>query len=505
VTLLVVNKSVLYEKLKDIVGSENVTDKEIILESYMATTTGKFSVGKQEMPEEIKKPGFIVRARNTEEVQEVVRLANQYKVPIIPVGALTSTYYETVPMEGCIMMDFSRMNKIEIDEELMTATFEPGVTWSQAYLKMTPLGYMPSYQASPASVSIVGTTSQAGMHLPLDKQMGGGPHNVSYYSDLTIGLEVVLPTGKLLVTGSAALPGVKQHKARAYGPNLAHIFLGAQGTLGIITKQTLPLWRIPEARCMVQGNFKDENFKGLARASYRIFNDFYEGPIWAEQQWSIFDGTQEPFEWEYYVQLYGNKERVEFDRKFSERIIEEEGGVIIKHPRILEVETDWSPQLYEEMIYWRPRANSIAMQPSEISGVNLAGEADYQKTPELHDAALKILSRHGVRFNRIRKGLLRTDIRSGVQQFSLSYLYDLNDAEEVRKAKAINEEWTRTLPQIIGDPERLKSPAYRFAPSTAKELMPKLGEYYELLKNLKRMVDPNRIMNPGKLMDIESY
>jgi FAD/FMN-containing dehydrogenase len=372
---LVVNQSLLHEKLVDIVAAENVTDREIILEAYMAITTGKFSFGKQAMPEETKKPGFIVRPGNTNEVQEVIRLANQYKVPVIPVGALTPTYYETVPTEGCIMIDFSRMNKIEIDEELMIVTFEPGVIWAQAYLKMTPLGYMPSYQASPASVSILGTTSQAGMHLPLDKQMGGGPHNVSYYSDLTMGLEVVLPTGELLITGSAALPGAKPYAPRAHGPNVAHIFLGAQGTLGIVTKQTLPLWRIPEARHMVQGNFKDDNFNGLARASYKIFMDFYAGPIWAEQQWAIYDGTQEgkPFEWEYYVQLYGNKERVEFDRNFAEKIITEEGGTIIPKPRILEIETDYSPQLYEEMVYWRPRANSIALQPSDLSGVTLGG------------------------------------------------------------------------------------------------------------------------------------
>jgi len=257
---------------------------------------------------------------------------------------------------------------------------------------------------------------------------------------------------------------------------------------------------------MVQGNFKDDNFNGLARASYRIFNDFYGGgPIWSEQQWSIYDGTQEPFEWEYYVQLYGNKERVEFDRKFSEKIIKEEGGTIISKPRILEVETDYSPQLYEEMIYWRPRANSIAMRPSEIGGMNLRGVAPHYKTPELHDAALKILDKHGIPLNRIKKGLLRTDIRSGVQSFSMSYDYDLSDAEEVRRAKAINEEWERVLPETLGDLMRPRPFRYRFGPSAARELMPKLGEYYNLLVKLKRWLDPNRIMNPGKLMDLEPY
>ncbi len=492
-------KSVLYERLKAIVGAENVTGKEVIMETYTATARGRRD-RTEILIEKPKKPDFVSRPGNTEEVQEIVRLANEYKVPVIPMGAFTSEYAESVPLEGGIILDFSRMKHIEIDAELMTVTFEPGVTWADAYRTMTPLGYMASHQALPASVSILGSTTQAGTHLPLDKLEG--PWGTSYYSDLTMGLEVVLPTGELLVTGSAALPGVKPYAPRAHGPNVAHIFLGAQGTLGIVTKQTLPLWRIPEARHMVQGNFKDDNFKGLTRASYRIFHDFYEGPIWAEQQWAIYDGTQEgkPFEWEYYVQLYGNKERVEFDRRFSEKIIKEEGGTIISSPRILEVETDYSPQWYEECIFWRPRANSIVNMPFGTRNLILGAAVSYDKTPEVHDAALNLLAKHGLTWSRIRKGILRTDIRSGIQIFSISYIYDLNDAEEEKRVKAINEEWREFLKV-----RPLPTAYRRLPPESAKVVMPMLGEYYELLKKLKRWLDPNRIMNPGKLMDLEPY
>ncbi len=497
-------KSLLLEKLKSIVGSENITDNEIVMEAY--TEAGTHMGREHEQKEATRKPSFIVRAGSTGEIQQLIRLANKCKAPVIPIGAMTSVYRETTPLEGGIVLDFSRMTEIELDEELMTVTFEPGVTWAQAYRDLAMKGYWVSNQASPGSVSILGTTSQAGMHLPLDK-LAVPPTNTSFYSDLTIGLEVVLPTGEVLVTGSAALPGAKPHKARAYGPNLAHIFLGAQGTLGIITKQTLPLWRIPEARHMVQGNFKDANFKGLARASYRIFHDFDEGPIWAEHQQAIYDGTKGPSEWEYYVQLYGNKERVEFDRKFSEKIIKEEGGKIIANPRMLEVETDYSPQDYEEMIFWRPRANSIALPPSNIGSVNLRGEAPHHKMPELHDAAIEVLAKHGVPLSRIRFGLFRTYTLSGIQSVNIRYLYDLNDAEEVKRANVIDEEWARVVPEIMGDLARKALPFvyYRPTPTTAKELMPQLGEYYRLLKKLKRMLDPNRIMNPGKLMDLEPY
>ncbi len=514
---MAVDNSYLYKKLKNIVGSENLTDKELIVEAYTMSTAGKFSVGMQEAPE-AEKPGFIARPGSTEEIQAIVRLANEYKVPIIPVGAMTSTYYETVPTLGCIMLDFSRMKKIEIDEELMTVTFEPGVTWAQAYRELAIKGYWVSNQASPGSVSIVGTTSQAGAHMPFDKY--AVPFG-SYYSDVTLGTEVVLPTGELLVTGSAALPGAKPQRHRAYGPALGHIFLGAQGTLGIVVNQTLPLYKIPEVRHIVTGLFTHENYGGLSRAMQRIMADQFEGPIWAERVSAFYDAPTRQ-EWELYVQLYGSKKIVKALRKISEEIIIEEGGKIFtgKPLRFLEPEASESPQGYEEWIYWRPRANSIVsplmdvaigpvgQESAPIGGIG--GVAPYQKMPELYAALLKLFVKHGIPISRIRKGQAMVLGSAYKQIMILSYYYDPKDPEEVKRAKAISEEWSQIYAKITGvkytDALGFGGPiSYRMSPTMAKTAMPMLGEYYNLLVKLKRMLDPNRIMNPGKLMDIEPY
>jgi FAD/FMN-containing dehydrogenase len=515
ILVLAVTHSVLYKKLEGIVGSGNLTDKELIVEAYTTSTTGRFSVGMQEMLE-AKKPGFIVRPGSKEQIQEIVRLANQYKVPIIPVGAMTSAYYETVPTLGCIMLDFSRMKKIEIDEESMTITLEPGVVWAQAYRDLAVKGYWVSAQASPASVSIVGTTSQSGTHMPYDKYP---TVFAGFYSDLTLGLEVVLPTGELLVTGSAALPGAKPHVERAYGPGVAHIFLAAQGTLGIVVKQTLPLFRIPEVRHIVTGLFTHENYGGLSRALQKIMYEQFEGPVWIERLSAFYDGTKRQ-EWELYVQLYGRKAIVEALRKFSEEIILKEGGTLCSTPRILEPEDTESPQMYEEWIFWRPRANSIisplldvaigpaGQESAPIGGIG--GVAPYQKMPELYAAMLKLFAKHGIPISRIRRGMAQVNTRSATKQSTLlSYYYDPKDPEEVKRAKAINEEWSQIYAKITGEKYTgalsFGPIPYRFSPSLAKTAMPRLGEYYKLLVKLKRMLDPNRIMNPGKLMDIEPY
>ena len=395
-------KPFYYEKLENIVGRGNVTNKEIIMEAYTASYAGTAAVHPLELKP--KKPGFIVRAGSTEEVQGIVRLANEYKVPVIPMGSLTSMYSEAVPSEGGIMLDISRMKNIEIDEELMTVTIEAGVTWAQAYRELAVKGYWIANQSLPPAVSIMGATTQAGMHLPMNK------HALvfsTYYSDLTIGAEIVLPTGELLITGSAALQGAKPQRARAYGPDVGHIFLGAQGTLGIIVKQTLPLWRIPEARHIVQGSFKDKNFEGLTRTLQRIMHDNFESAIWAEKVWGWYNTKAE--EWQLYVVLFGSKERVESDRKFSEKIIREEGGTVYEgHSPMLKPETDYSGNpmglAYEEAIFWRPRANSIVTPPPGTGLCSIVGEGNYDQLPQLYEAALGVLANHGVPKSRIRMG-----------------------------------------------------------------------------------------------------
>jgi len=270
---------------------------------------------------------------------------------------------------------------------------------------------------------------------------------------------------------------------------------------------------------MVQGNFKDENFKELSNSMYKIMDDQFEGSVLTEMVWAIYDGTQEPFEWEFYVEIFGSKDFVDFYRKSSEKLIIEEGGKIITSPRILEPETDYSPQFYEEFIYWRPRANSICQIPSGLGQLRIGGTVSYDKLPELHDALLKVLAKHGFTKDRMRRGIIRGRQRNPTHLgLSLSFLYNQNDPEEVKRAKTVREEWGPILIQITGG-KRLDSyimsevkgekgsevVVYRLTPAAAKTQLPMLGEYYNLLVKLKRMLDPNRIMNPGKFMDLEPY
>jgi FAD/FMN-containing dehydrogenase len=140
-------------------------------------------------------------------------------------------------------------------------------------------------------------------------------------------------------------------------------------------------------------------------------------------------------------------------------------------------------------------------------GINICGvggAASFPILPELHDAALRTLLKNGVPKSRFHTGIFTGGPTTASAMYY--YAYDQNDAEEAKRAKTIREEWQKVSSEIIGKKRsELGFAAYRPSTSTAKELMPKLGEYYNLLVKLKRTIDPNRIMNPGKLMDQEPY
>src|ERR1039458_5899909 len=185
-------------------------------------------------------PG-IVRPGNLAEVQECVRIANRFRVPIYAISSGKNWGYGSrVPSaDGCFLLDLGRMNRIvDFSEELAYVTVEPGVTQAQLHAFLRERGshlWMDSTGASP-ECSLIGNTVERGFgHTPY------GDHFAQ-----CCGLEVVLPTGKVVETGFARFPGA--HAAPAYrwgvGPALDGLF--SQSNFGIVTRMTLWLMPAPE-------------------------------------------------------------------------------------------------------------------------------------------------------------------------------------------------------------------------------------------------------------------
>jgi glycolate oxidase len=208
----------LLEQIKSIVGAEYVFTDEESFEKYGRDETEKLHYN----------PAVVVKPRKTEEIAALMQLANKHLIPVTPRGAGTGLTGGALPHLGGLVIAMERFNQIlEIDERNLQVTTEPGVITEvlQNAVKEKGLFYPPD-PASKGSCFIGGNISEN----------SGGPKAVKYgvVKDYVLNLEIVLPTGEIIWTGSNVLKN-------ATGYNLTQLIVGSEGTLGIVTKIVLRL------------------------------------------------------------------------------------------------------------------------------------------------------------------------------------------------------------------------------------------------------------------------
>lgn len=187
-------------------------------------------------------PDAVVFVENKEQVQKVVKLANKYKVPVICRGAGTNVVGACTVEHGGIILNFSKMNKIiEINRENMTAVVEPGVVLGDLQKEVDKLGLFYPPDPSNLAVSTVGGSIA---------QSSGGAKSFKYGTtkDYVIDLLVVMANGEILRTGSKTIKN-------ATGYNLNTLFVGSEGTLGIVVEATMKLIPKPQSKKVLMAYF----------------------------------------------------------------------------------------------------------------------------------------------------------------------------------------------------------------------------------------------------------
>lgn len=221
-------------KLQSIVGEANLLDDQATLLAYSYDSTAQY----QALPDAVISP------RSTEETARVVTICNEHKIPIIPRGSGTNLCAGTTPLEGGIVLLFTHLNHIlEIDDKNLTMTVQPGVFTKDVFEQAAKVGLF--YPPDPGSMHI----SQIGGNI---SENSGGLRGLKYgvTNDYVLGLEVVLPNGEVIRTGGKLAKDVA-------GYNLTELFTGAEGTLGIITEATLKLIPQPETTKTMLALFHD--------------------------------------------------------------------------------------------------------------------------------------------------------------------------------------------------------------------------------------------------------
>lgn len=219
-------------KLRAIVGAEFVLDSEIDCFGY--------SYDSSFVPlSPDNKPDLVVRPATTSEVSSVMAIAHRHGIPVTPRGTASGRTGGSIPLSGGISLSLERMkNIVEFDEKNMMVTVEPGMRTIDVYNFCAEKGLF--YPPDPASwkYSTIGGNVN---------ENAGGMRAVKYgvTSNYVMGLEVVLADGTIINTGGKAIKNVT-------GYNLTQLFTGSEGTLGIVTKILLRLIPMPKARNTMQ-------------------------------------------------------------------------------------------------------------------------------------------------------------------------------------------------------------------------------------------------------------
>jgi glycolate oxidase len=219
------------DKIAAIVGKEHVreSEEERKCYSYDARIDGTL-------------PDLIVLPRSAGEVSAILKLANQHGFSVIPRGQGSGLTGGSVPVDGGVVLSLMRMDRIlEIDPENLIAVVEPGVVTFVFQQEAAKQGLF--YPPDPASYKY----STIGGNVA---ECSGGPNSLKYgvTRDYVLGVEVVLPTGEILNLGVRTMKGV-------VGYDLARLFVGSEGTLGVITKIILKLIPLPQAKATILALF----------------------------------------------------------------------------------------------------------------------------------------------------------------------------------------------------------------------------------------------------------
>lgn len=199
-------------------------------------------------------PDAVIAPRNTNEVAEVLKVCNTHHIPVYVRGSGTNLCAGTCPLEGSIVLIFRHMNNIlEIDEENLTITVQAGVITLDIIKAVEEKGLF--YPPDPSSMKI----STIGGNI---NENSGGLRGLKYgvTRDYVMGLELVLPNGDVIRTGGKLAKDVA-------GYDLTRLFIGSEGTLGVVTEAILKLVPMPETKKTMLALYEDINEAARAVSS----------------------------------------------------------------------------------------------------------------------------------------------------------------------------------------------------------------------------------------------
>ena len=453
-------------RLQQIVGKDHVsTDKaDLICYSYDATQ-------KRFLPDAVVHPG------SPEEISQIMQLANAEKIPVFPRGAGSGFTGGSLPVSGGVVLVTTRLDRIlEIDEENLVATVEPGVVTEQFQQAVEKVGLF--YPPDPASLKF----STLGGNVA---ECAGGPRCVKYgvTKDYILGLEIVTPTGDIIKTGGPTMKGV-------VGYDLTKLICGSEGTLAIITKIIIKLLPKPEAKKTMLVLF--DSIDGAARAVSTIIGnkiipttlEFMDGRTIDCVRQATDLQVPEAARAVLIIEVDGDRE---FLAKQAARIAE-----LIRPLGVVETRIAETPEESEAL--WQIRRSvSASLRKVNPDKFNEDICVPRSRVPEMIRRIDAISDRHGVPI--VNFG------HAGDGNIHVNVMIDSKLPGEQEKADRAIEEVFRAALELGGTMSGEHGVGIMKAPYIPLELSSAAVDY---MKTIKKALDPNNILNPGKIFPSDS-
>ncbi len=418
-------------------------------------------------------PDAVLVPESADQIARIMKIANEYKINIIPRGAGTNICGSSVAREGGVIMAFHRMSKIlEIDRESMCAVVQPGVVNGDLQKEVAQYGLM--YPPDPASMFV----STIGGNVSLN---AGGPRGVKYgvTRDYLLGLEVVLPSGEIIKTGGKTLKNVS-------GYDLTRLLCGSEGTLGIFTEITLRLVPLPPAKTTLQAAYADlddaattvtailaagmvpTTLELMDRTVLDVISDYGGAQFNAQAQALLL------------IEVDGDEDLVVKQGERIEALCREKGAIAVDRAHSAE----------EAEKLWQARRTAFgavaSMRPNCIVE---DATVPVKRLPDIIRKVVELTQKHDLK--------VAVLAHAGDGNLHPLIMTDLRDPEEMARVDKMLEELCEAAISMGGT----LSGEHGIGIAKARFMNMEFSETsLDLMRGIKRVFDPNNILNPGSFL-----
>ncbi|MHA1642768.1 MAG: FAD-binding oxidoreductase [Promethearchaeota archaeon] len=464
------NKPRVISKLKDILGEQNVSTKRVDLLAYSGDTT---LIGTNWMLKGkiAGLPDIITWPENVKQISEILKLANEEKIPVIPRGEGSGVVGGAITIYGGIVIDMKKFNRIiEINDEDLTITVETGINGMNLERYLNAKGYTMGH--IPQSLY----TSSLGGWIA---HRAAGQFSTKYgkIEDMILGMEIVLPQGEII--------SIKPIAGASRGPLLEKLFIGSEGTLGIVTKATLKIWPYPEKRSLISYAFPtiEDSFNAIRET---LRENVYPAVI------RIYDDQETDRHFEFIKEAKGkvmvvficegNKDLVSLEEKITREKCQKYNGV------------DCGEKPVEHWLETRFKVTETSSTPTfKIVFDTIEVASLWSNASRIYHSVLKAMKN--------LKGVLL--ITAHVSHFypngvGIYFTFAGVPPKGISDFDFYKMCWNTTMKTVIEN-GGIIGHHHGVGINRSAWMEDEWGNALNLLRDIKKLLDPNNILNPGKL------